>query len=424
MNGPSICVIGLGYIGLPTSIIFASHGYKVSGCDINQSIVEAINNKKPIIEEKEIKERLEKAVDSGNLVASTKPVASDIYIIAVPTPVNHTTKETDLTYVISGTKSILPLIKKGDLIILESTVPPGTTRDIIGKLILSTGLKLGSDIGLAHAPEKAIPGKLFFELEHNDRVIGGIDQNSTERTYDLYKKMTSGELIRTDCTTAEMVKLVENTYRDVNIALANEFAVLSESLGINVWEVIEYANHHPRVNVHKPGPGVGGHCIAVDPWFLVNVAPDIAKLIKLARTINDGMPEFTVGKVKKIIQSLEISNPKIAVLGLTFKANIDDVRESPSKTVCEFLTKSGISYSAYDPWVKTNIVDGQTQSLEEAVHNSDLLLILVDHEKFKSCEPETLGKMMRNKIVLDTKNGIDLDAFEKAGFATYLLGSG
>jgi len=414
----------MGYIGLPTSIIFANSGFVVSGCDINPKIINAINKKTPLIEEPGLKLRLEKAVDSGHLMVYNKPIKSDIYIIAVPTPVNHETKETDLTYVVSATKSILPLLKKGDLVILESTVPPGTTKTVVADLIATTGHIAGKDIDLAHAPEKAIPGNLFYELEHNDRVIGGIDEQSTERAYDLYKHMTKGQLIKTDCTTAEMVKLMENTYRDVNIALANEFAKLCESLGINVWKVIEYANHHPRVNVHQPGPGVGGHCIAVDPWFLVNAAPDIMKMVRLARETNDGMPEFTVRKLKNLLSEQNVQKPKVAVLGLTFKANIDDVRESPSVTVCHLLEKEGIDYVAYDPWVKQDLVKGQTQSLEEAVRDSDAILFLVNHEKFKTCDPQKLGKIMRNKLVLDTKNGIDREAFEKAGFRTYLLGSG
>lgn len=422
MSKPTICVIGMGYIGLPTSIIFANCGYQVRGCDINSNIVNAINKMTPLIKEPELEERLVQAVESGNLVAYDKPVKSDVYIIAVPTPVNHETKETDLRFVASATKSILPILKKGDLVILESTVPPGTTRNLIGQMIATTGLISGKDIDLAHAPEKAIPGKLFYELEHNDRVIGGLDEASTDRAYEIYKHMTAGQLLKTDCTTAEMVKLMENTYRDVNIALANEFAILSERLGVNVWKVIEYANHHPRVNVHQPGPGVGGHCIAVDPWFLVNAAPDIMKMVKLARTTNDSMPEFTVGKVKTILKGVDA--PRVAVLGLTFKANIDDVRESPSVTVCEILARDGIDYAAYDPWVKKDLVKGQTQSLEEAVKGSDLILFLVNHEKFRSCNVQNLAALMRNKNVLDTKNGIDFEAFKKAGFSTYLLGSG
>ncbi|MHC1680303.1 MAG: nucleotide sugar dehydrogenase [Methanomassiliicoccales archaeon] len=424
MSKPTICVIGLGYIGLPTSIIFANNGFTINGCDISQKIVNAVNNKAPLITEPGLLEKLSQAVDSGKLIAHNNPTPSDIYIIAVPTPVNHETKGTDLSYVVSATKSILPLLKKGDMVVLESTVPPGTTRDIVGGLITSHGLKLGQDVDLAHAPEKAIPGKLFFELENNDRVLGGYDHRSTERVYELYKHMTKGQLIKTDCTTAEMVKLMENTYRDVNIALANEFAMLSERLGVNVWEAIEYANHHPRVKIHQPGPGVGGHCIAVDPWFLVNTAPDIMKMVSLARKTNDGMPSFTVDKVRKVLSEQGIVQPKIAVLGLAFKANVDDVRESPSVTVCEILSREGIQYTAFDPLVKGDLVKGQTQSLEEAVRDSDMILFLVNHDRFKTCDPQKLGGIMRNKIVLDTKNGIDLDAFKKAGFATYLLGSG
>lgn len=424
MSKPTICVIGMGYIGLPTSIIFANRGYRVYGCDINDDIVKNVNNKVSRLEEPELKERLKNAVDSGLLTAYNKPVVSDVYIIAVPTPVNNNTKATNLEFVRSAVLSILDILKKGDTIILESTIPPGTTRDVVAIMIKSTGLVPGRDVLLAHAPEKAIPGRLFFELEHNDRVVGGIDEQSTDRVFDLYSQMTSGQLIKTDCTTAEMVKLMENTYRDVNIALANEFAKLCETLGINVWSVIEYANHHPRVKVHQPGPGVGGHCIAVDPWFLVNAAPDIMKLVRLARETNDGMPAFTVSKLKGILTDSKVGDPKVAVLGLTFKANIDDVRESPSVTVCNILAEEGIRYAAYDPWVKEDLVRGQTQSLEEAVRDSDIILFLVNHDRFRSCEPEKLGKIMRNKIVLDTKNGIEREAFEKAGFRTYLLGSG
>jgi len=424
MSKPTICVIGLGYIGLPTSIIFANNGFMINGCDISQKIVNSVNNKAPLISEPGLQEKLSQAVDCGKLHADVNPTPSDIYIIAVPTPVNHATKQTDLSYVDSATKSILPLLKKGDMVVLESTVPPGTTRDIVGGLITSHGFNLGQDIDLAHAPEKAIPGKLFYELENNDRVIGGYDTKSTERAYELYSHMTKGQLIKTDCTTAEMVKLMENTYRDVNIALANEFAMLSERLGVNVWEAIEYANHHPRVNIHQPGPGVGGHCIAVDPWFLVNIAPDIMKIVSLARNTNDGMPEFTVDKVKKVLSARKIARPKVAVLGLAFKANVDDVRESPSITICEILLREGIEYSAYDPLVKRDLVKGQTQSLEEAVRDSDMILFLVNHDRFKTCDPEKIGRIMRSKIILDTKNGINLDSFRKAGFATYLLGNG
>lgn len=424
MSKPTICVIGMGYIGLPTSIIFANHGYKVNGCDINYDIVNNINNKKTLLEEPELKARLQNAVDSGLLKAYQKPIVSDVYIIAVPTPVEHATKASVLDYVVLALKNILGILKSGDSVILESTVPPGTTRDLVSKMISDMGFAPGEDILLAHAPEKAIPGKLFYELEHNDRVIGGINQQSTEKVGELYQQMTSGQILKTDCTTAEMVKLMENTYRDVNIALANEFAKLCESLGINVWKVIEYANHHPRVNVHQPGPGVGGHCIAVDPWFLVNAAPEIMKLVRLARETNDGMPEFTVNKLKNLLSEQNVKKPKVAVLGLTFKANIDDVRESPSVIVCHLLEKEGIDYLAYDPWVKQDLVRGQTQSLEDAVRDSDVILFLVNHEKFKTCDPQKLGKIMRHKNVLDTKNGIDREAFEKAGFRTYLLGSG
>lgn len=422
MDKPTICVIGMGYIGLPTSIIFANQGFTVRGCDIKKEIVGAINDGKPIIEEPELEERLKTAVSSGNLHAFDKPTPSDIYIIAVPTPVNHVTNEADLRYVESATRSILPYLKKNNLVILESTVPPGTTRDLVKRIILEAGLFADNDIQVAHAPEKAIPGKLFYELEHNDRIVGGVDANSTESAYQLYLHMTKGQLSKTDATTAEMVKLVENTYRDVNIALANEFALLAERLDLNIWNVIEYANHHPRVNVHTPGPGVGGHCIAVDPWFLVAAAPDIMKLVRTAREINDSMPKHTANRVMNIIKERHIVDPKVSVLGLTYKANVDDFRESPSIEICELLDKEGVEVLAHDPCVTHNHVKGQCQKVEEAMKDSDLMLLLVAHDQYKKIDPRSVAGLMRHPILMDTKNCIDCEAYKKAGFETHLLG--
>lgn len=421
MSKPAICVIGMGYIGLPTAIIFANKNFKVSGCDVNQRIVDAVNNKAPLIAEPELNERLAKAVDSGNLKAYNAPVPSDIYIIAVPTPVHHETKAPDLCYVISATKSILPILKKGDLVVLESTVPPGTTDTIIRNMIVQAGFVAGDEVDIAHAPEKAIPGKLFYELEHNDRIVGGIDEQSTIRVANLYRFMTEGMVMTTDSTSAEMVKLVENTYRDVNIALANEFALLAEKLGLDIWEIIECANHHPRVNVHQPGPGVGGHCIAVDPWFLVDAAPETMRLVNMARTINDAMPAHVVDTIIQLTAHIK-ERPKVAVLGLTFKANIDDVRESPSVTVCKILEERGVKYAAYDPWVKRNLVRGQTQSIEEAIAGADVLVLLVGHERFKEIDPASLGPLMRHRILYDTKNCADRDSFALAGFNIHVLG--
>ena len=249
-----------------------------------------------------------------------------------------------------------------------------------------------------------------------------MDAASTERTYQLYMHMTKGHLLKTDATTAEMVKLMENTYRDVNIALANEFALLSERLGINVWEAISFANHHPRVNIPQPGPGVGGHCIAVDPWFLVGAAPDLMRLVRTAREINDSMPSHTVEKVKKILVALDLKDPRVTVLGLTFKANIDDFRESPSILICDLLEKEGIEVKAYDPWIEHTQVKGQVQTMEEAVSGSDLLLFLVAHDVFKGIDVNSVAIKMRNKVLLDTKNVIDREMYGKAGFKTHLLG--
>jgi UDP-N-acetyl-D-mannosaminuronic acid dehydrogenase len=423
MKKPTICVVGLGYIGLPTAIVFANQGYKVTGFDINPKVVAAIKRKSPLIEEPELLERLTRAVDSGFLVATSEPVESDVYIISVPTPVDHETKKPDLKYVVSATELIAPLLKKGDLVVLESTVPPGTVENVVCHHIKRTGLEPGRDIYVAHAPEKAIPGKLFYELEHNDRVIGGINIESRQRTSDIYCHLTKGKLMLTDATTAEMVKLVENTYRDVNIALANEFAMLSEKLGIDVWEVIEYANHHPRVNVHLPGPGVGGHCIAVDPWFLVDAAPKTMRLVRLAREVNDSMPKYVVQRVKRLLRDKGLNDAKVAVLGLTFKANIDDSRESPSIDICDLLRDEGMEFRAFDPYLQHNVIKEQLQDVEEVMKDADLMLVLVAHDKFRQFDPERMGNLMRTRMILDTKNGMDDEAYRAAGFDAHLLGS-
>jgi UDP-N-acetyl-D-mannosaminuronic acid dehydrogenase len=422
MSKPTICVVGMGYIGLPTAIIFANKGFHVVGCDINPKVVEAIRTKKPLIHEPGLLERLAKAVDSGNLTTDVRPKPSDVFIIAVPTPVHHDTIKPDLTYVISATKSILPLLAKGNMVILESTVPPGTTESVVGELIRSKGLIPGSDVDVAHAPEKAIPGKVFFELENNDRVVGGLDERSAQRAENLYRNMTKGRLMRTDATTAEMVKLMENTYRDVNIALANEFALLGEKLGVDIWKVIEYANHHPRVNVHQPGPGVGGHCIAVDPWFLVDAAPDIMRLVRMAREINDGMPSHTVQRIKHILASNKVEKAKVTLLGLAFKANIDDIRESPSITICQLLQKEGIDYSVFDPKVQGGLVPGQARDLSDALQGSDLIVLLVAHDEFNNIDPMKIAPLLRHKVILDMKNVVDKESYKEAGFETHLLG--
>lgn len=418
-----ICVIGLGYIGLPTAVMFANHGMHVHGVDINEAVVEKIKNKQLHIEEKGLQERLNDAIDSGRLTVSTKPEISDVFIIAVPSPI-HRDKTADLNYVKAATEAIVPYVRKGNLVVLESTVPPRTVEDVMIPILKQTNLEIGTELYISHSPERVIPGKVFEELVNNDRIVGGINDKSSELTVELYRVFVKGNIHVTDATTAEMVKVIENTYRDVNIAFANELAKFSEKIGVNVWEAIHLANFHPRVNIHLPGPGVGGHCIAVDPWFLVELQPDIAQIIRLARQTNDSMPEYTANRVKQILQNEKIQHGRVAVFGLAFKGNIDDMRESPSLEVIHHLEQMGIDYVAYDPHIKENKLPKQTQHMEEAVAHADIVLVLTDHNEFKHIDPKHIADGMRTKIVLDTKNCLAHEQWEQAGFYVHVLGDG
>lgn len=415
-----LCVVGLGYIGLPTSVMFANHGVQVHGVDINEKAVNMIKNKQLHIEENGLQERLNTAIDSGNFTVSTKPEKADVFIVAVPSPISCE-KKANLDYVRSATEAIVPYIEKGNLVILESTVPPRTVEDVMMPILAKTGLEFGTELFVAHSPERVIPGRVFEELVNNNRIVGGINEESSNKTVELYRTFVKGNIHVTDATTAEMVKVIENTYRDVNIAFANELAKISDQIGVNVWEAISMANDHPRVNIHFPGPGVGGHCIAVDPWFMVEQQPELAKIIHLARLTNDSMPEYTASRVESILKEKGISHPRASVLGLAFKSNIDDMRESPSLEVIHHLKDKGIDLSAFDPHIKENRIGEQTQSLAEAISHSDMIVILTDHAFFKELDPATLGDM-RTKIILDTKNCINRDKWFAAGFEVYTLG--
>jgi len=292
-------------------------------------------------------------------------------------------------------------------------------RVMIPELVKS-GLDIGTELYVAHSPERVIPGRIFEELINNGRIIGGINKKSAEMTKELYELFVKGPIHLTDATTAELVKVMENTYRDVNIAFANELAKLAEELDVNIWEAIHYANFHPRVNIHFPGPGVGGHCIAVDPWFLVELGGDKAQMIHLARNINDGMPLFTAQKTQKILNENKIAGGKVAVLGLAFKGNVDDMRESPSLEVIHKLQQLGLEVVSYDPHIKENNHPTQTQNFEEAVNDADILLVLTDHKEFKEYNPLTITP--KHKIVLDTKNCLEREKWKEAGFQFHLLG--
>lgn len=417
----SICVVGLGYIGLPTAVMFANHGHQVHGVDVNEKAVNMIKNKQLHIEENGLQERLDKAIDSGSFTVSSTPIKADIFIIAVPSPIKSD-KTADLEYVRLATASTVPFLEKGNLVILESTVPPRTVQDVMLPELYKTNLEIGTELLVSHSPERVIPGRVFEELVSNDRIIGGINEESSKQTTELYKSFVKGTMHETDATTAELVKVMENTYRDVNIAFANELAKIAQNIGVNIWEAIKLANFHPRVNIHMPGPGVGGHCIAVDPWFLVELDPAQANIIHLARKTNDGMPSYTAQLTADILNAKGVKEPKIAVFGLAFKGNIDDMRESPSVEVVEQLRERQLNLSAFDPHIKNNNLPEQTQDLHEALNQTSAILILTDHQSFKDMDPEKIKTHMKNHIIIDTKNCIDRAKWEAAGFDVYLLG--
>ncbi|MGG2053003.1 nucleotide sugar dehydrogenase [Lysinibacillus pakistanensis] len=415
----SICVVGLGYIGLPTAVMFANHGIKVHGVDVNPAAVKSIQEKKLHIEENGLQERLNKAVDEGFLTASTTPQEADVFIVAVPSPINPD-NTANLEYVRQATASIVPYLKKGNLVILESTVPPKTVEHVMLPELIKANLEFGVDLFVSHSPERVIPGRIFEELVNNDRIVGGIDEQSALMTKELYQTFVNGTIHLTDATTAELVKVMENTYRDVNIAFANELAKLAEKLDVNIWEAIKFANYHPRVNVHFPGPGVGGHCIAVDPWFLVELGGEQAQIIHLSRNTNDSMPSFTAQKTQAILNQNKIAGGKVAVLGLAFKGNVDDMRESPSTIVIEELQNLGLEVISYDPHIKENKHTTQTQSLEEATKDADIIVVLTDHNEFKALSAADI--IAQSKIVFDTKNCLNREKWEDAGFQFHLLG--
>lgn len=420
-----ICVVGLGYIGLPTASMFASHGFQVHGVDVNPTVIETLKSGRIHIEEPGLATVVNAAIKSGNLTVNLKPAEADVFIIAVPTPYHHSdggVPTADMSYVKSATQSILPFLKKGNLVILESTSPAGTTRDLIAPLIEEKGFVPGRDVGVAYCPERVIPGQALKELIGNDRVIGAIDQAWGEHTRKLYKSFVAGEVFITEPTVAEMVKLLENTYRDVNIALANEVALLCEKLGINAWEVIQIANRHPRVNVHRPGPGVGGHCISVDPWFIVEKFPDDANLIHLARTINDKMPHYVAQTALRLLQ--DVANPKVTVLGLAYKGNVDDDRESPAVAVVRLLKQQlpSAEISIYEPHVESK--EFPNSGIQEAFSGAHLALLLTPHDEYRFLDPEEVGRLMASRVIFDTHNFLKAERWLPAGFKLHVLGSG
>lgn len=392
------CFMGLGYIGLPTAIISSQHGINVCGVDINPKVVEKTNRGELHIVEPGLQDLLKKAVDSKSLVACTTPVESDVYLIVVPTPFKEK-HEPDISYVESATKTVIPFLKEGDLFIIESTSPVGTTEKM-AELIFTERPELKGHIHIAYCPERVLPGNVIFELVNNDRVIGGIDDASADAAAAFYGKFVSGQLHKTNCRTAEMCKLVENSSRDVQIAFANELSMICEKAGINVWELISLANKHPRVNILQPGCGVGGHCIAVDPYFISSAFPTEAKIIAQARSINNYKSEWCVEKAKNAILSFELENgkkPQVALMGLAFKPNIDDLRESPAMKIAKhlFAEMPDVKFNIVEPNISSHpdfdIVDFQT-----AFEQSDIVVYLTAHKQFFMLPQEA-----NDKLILD-----------------------
>ncbi|MBJ3785060.1 UDP-N-acetyl-D-mannosamine dehydrogenase [Devosia sediminis] len=410
MSFEKISVIGLGYIGLPTAAVLAAHGHTVIGVDVNAHAVATINSGKAHITEPDLDVTVQSAVASGRLRAVTAAEPADAFIIAVPTPFKDG-YEPDVSFVRAAALSIAPALRPGNLVILESTSPVGTTSALSEWLAearpdLTMPSRAGeqSDIHIAYCPERVLPGKVIRELVENDRIIGGLSDRSTDKAAELYALFVKGLALKTNARTAEMCKLVENSFRDVNIAFANELSIVCAGLGINVWELIKLANHHPRVNILQPGPGVGGHCIAVDPWFIVHSSPEHARLIRTAREVNDSKPDFVMAEIKSLANRFKA--PRIACLGLSFKPDIDDLRESPAVEIVKQLALDAVGeLLVVEPHVNAlpkelaTLPGIRLTSLAEAVEHADIVVMLVNHRDFKALDI----RLLTNKLLVDTR---------------------
>jgi UDP-N-acetyl-D-mannosaminuronic acid dehydrogenase len=407
----TVAVIGLGYIGLPTAVVLASRGVRVIGVDVNAVTVDRVARGEIPFFEPDLQTSLSGAVALGNISTSMEPPVADAYIIAVPTPITPN-EEADLTHVFAAAASIAPQLRPGAIVVLESTSPPGTTEELSRRLAEARpdltfpgDTNDNPDIHVAHCPERVLPGRLMVELVENNRVIGGLTPECAEKAAELYRVFCRGEIQLSDAASAEMAKLAENSYRDVNIAFANELSIICDKLGLDVWEIVKMANHHPRVNILQPGPGVGGHCIAVDPWFLVSAAPDEAVLIRTAREINDGKARHVVQQIRK--SASRFREPVVACLGLSYKANVDDVRESPAVEIVASLAEQepGTRILVSDPMLRSlpsalNGLDNLTLvKTQEAVSAADIVVLLVDHNQFRTLP----RKLLDGKVILDTR---------------------
>ncbi len=409
-----ICVLGLGYIGLPTALLFATNGHEVVGIDINEKVVNILNDGKIPFDESGLYELLMKA--KGNFVAKTKVVDADVFLIAVPTPLDKHIKISDLTYVRVATEMIYPYLRRDNIVILESTVPPGTSEKLLIPILTKSGLNI-EEFNFAHCPERAIPGQTLYEMINNDRIIGGYNKKSAEIAKSIYSSFIKGNIYLTDTRTAEFVKLMENTYRDINIAIANELSHIAEECEVDIWSAIELANKHPRVKILKPGPGVGGHCIAIDPWFLTENSTKF-KMISLAREINDNMPNHVLQTIRTMLKGID--EPSITIFGVAYKGNVDDTRETPATKLIKLAKNEGYKIRCYDPCAKDFEFD--LFDLDSATFDSDCIVLVTDHMIFKNVDPSKLK--MRNKNLVDTRNILNHKEWEDSGFRIKILGNG
>jgi UDP-N-acetyl-D-mannosaminuronic acid dehydrogenase len=434
MKFDKVCMLGLGYIGLPTACTLAVQGIQVVGVDINPYVIQTLRNGELHIHEPGLREIVQQALSSGKLTVSATPEPADAFIIAVPTPFyaheqgdyqGMAFRKADMFAVTSATESIVACLRPGNLVILESTSPPRTTVDLVAPILERSGLRAGVDFFLAYSPERVLPGQILRELTENARVIGGVNPASAEAGRDLYACFVRGEIVLTDATTAEMVKLMENTYRDINIAIANEFSRLAEYFGVDVWQAISFANRHPRVKILNPGPGVGGHCISVDPWFFVEAAPELARLIHTARMVNDGQPHHATALAAQALGG-DLRGKRIAALGLAFKPDVDDLRESPAIEVAQLLAKAGARVRAYEPYKPgEQVAEIETMpNLQAALEGAEAIILLVQHAEFVKLDPLQVARLTPARIVIDTRGQVDAAAWRAAGFKVYRLGDG
>ena len=399
-------VIGLGYIGLPTALMLASHGVEVIGTDYNKDLVNTLNAGKTTFKEDGLDELFENAVNAG-IKFTTEYQNTDIYIVSVPTPYDKFSKKVDACYVAEAVKDVMKVCHKGATVVVESTVSPGTIDKFVRPVIEENGFVIGKDINLVHAPERIIPCNMVYELLHNNRTIGADDKEVGEKIKELYASFCQGEIVVTDIRTAEMTKVVENTFRAVNIAFANELAKICRHDNMDVYEIIKICNMHPRVNILQPGPGVGGHCISVDPWFLVGDYPSLAKVIDESMKTNDGMPDFVLNRIYEIMKENDIKDiSKVGLYGLTYKENVDDMRESPTLQMLESMERHlcGDLVKVYDPFITKDIVPNQYHNLDKFINDVELVVLLVGHDEIK----QNMDKL-KGKVILDTRKICDLD---------------